>query len=590
MAGLADDADAAYWNAGGLAFQHGLGGCWSGGTWLPGLYPGMSYTYASAGYGSVGILPGGRNLNIGIDYTYFTTGETDIVDEHGNFVGRYSSYRRAVALHAGGQVTPPLGVGMNLKYIRSYLVPDWVWKSMPELGIDAGGSGDDGAVDVGVLYRPRSSLSAGVTLANLGPSIAYTESDVSDPLPLTLRVGAGWTPLSTTLFRIRGLLEADKLLVGAFYDSTRAKPFGQKLQEELKDVWKSAAVEATVLQVFTVRAGYFEDLSGQRGGLVMEKEGQTYHYGLGDVLSRRGLGRLKSVGLCWGLGLGWKDYLHLDVSSDAAVYDFPTENVKLTLVSNDAAGLIAEIGKVLREAVRPSPTPPYEYVPGPREMIYTGSGVLLSNDGLFATCQHVVAGANSIEIYFPRRDTSYPAKVIVEDATNDVAVLRVSGLVIGDSLDVPIALMGPEDTKLGMEAFTIGYPLTGDLGKEPRYSSGSVSALRGIEDDPNRLQIQNPVQPGNSGGPLFSSDGRLMGLVVSRLNALRQLRHTGLLSENVNFAVKVSRLSNLLGEIPGGGKILSRKSNVRAGQPEDVVEQVLPYVGYVLVKSAKPAK
>jgi hypothetical protein len=74
------------------------------------------------------------------------------------------------------------------------------------------------------------------------------------------------------------------------------------------------------------------------------------------------------------------------------------------------------------------------------------------------------------------------------------------------------------------------------------------------------------------------------------LNALRQLRHTGLLSENVNFAVKVSRLSNLLGEIPGGGKILSRKSNVRAGQPEDVVEQVLPYVGYVLVKSAKPAK
>src|SRR5512138_925327 len=65
MTGLADDPDAACFNPGGLGFQQSLGGCLSGGKWLPGLYPGMYYTYASAGFGNDEILPGGRNLNVG---------------------------------------------------------------------------------------------------------------------------------------------------------------------------------------------------------------------------------------------------------------------------------------------------------------------------------------------------------------------------------------------------------------------------------------------------------------------------------------------------------------------------------------------
>jgi hypothetical protein len=343
MTGLADDQDAAFWNPGGLGFQPSFGGCLSGGSWLPGLFPGMYYTYASAGFGTVGILPGGRNLNVGIDHTYFTTGETDVLDEHGNFLGRYRTYDREIGLHAGAQVTSQLGVGMNLKYIYSFDVPLWVWKSFPEPGIDAGGTGSDVAVDIGALYLPRTDLSVGLTVANLGPDIAYKESGESDPLPLMLRIGGCLTPLNDPLFRVRGLLEVDKILVGVFYDSAHTKTFGRKLNEELRDAWKSLAVEATALQLFTFRVGYFEDLTGQRGGIVMEKDGQTYHYGLGDVLTRRGLGSYRSAGICWGAALCYKDYARIEVSDDSRIYDFPTTNAKVALVVNDIVGMWTDL-------------------------------------------------------------------------------------------------------------------------------------------------------------------------------------------------------------------------------------------------------
>jgi hypothetical protein len=345
MTALADEPDAAHWNPGGLGFQKGLGGCASLCQWLPGLYQGMYYFYGSGGMGLQ--VTQGMNLNVGADLTYMTTGETDVVDEQGNFLGRYVSYDVALGIHAGAQVTRAFGVGVNLKYIRSHLTPEWVWKSMPELGIDAGGSGNDVAADVGVLYRPRRILSLGLSLVNIGPSIAYAEARERNPLPSTLRIGGCFTPLDVPILRVRALLEADKILVGMFSDTTGTKSLGRQLDEELRDAWKSAGIEVTLLQLVTARFGYIEDLTGQRGGIVIEKEGQTYHYGLGDVLTRTNLGTIKSVGICWGLGLSYKDFVRLDVSDDSRIYDFPTSNMKFTFAANDIIGLWKEINSGL---------------------------------------------------------------------------------------------------------------------------------------------------------------------------------------------------------------------------------------------------
>jgi hypothetical protein len=321
---LADDASSVYYNQGGMAFLEGTHATLMHANWLPGLYPGMYYEYAGLthqlkDYG-----------NVGVNIVYLTTGETDVVNEHGDFLGRYTTFDVAVAGGYGYPVLPNLGVGVAAKFIYSFLVPDWVWKAMPELGIDAGGTGITWALDAGALYKPFNFLQAGLSLSNIGPNISYTSSGESDPLPRMLRLGVAYFPVNNDVVSVAVVPEISKILVGMFYDTTGTKPFGRKLQEELRDAWKSVGVEAKFINLLSVRVGYFEDLTGQRGGIVMKNaDGVSYHYGLGDVLTRKGLGTVSSVGLCFGAGVEFAKF-KFDLSMDQLIYDFPTSNYKFS--------------------------------------------------------------------------------------------------------------------------------------------------------------------------------------------------------------------------------------------------------------------
>jgi hypothetical protein len=64
-------------------------------------------------------------------------------------------------------------------------------------------------------------------------------------------------------------------------------------------------------------------------------------------LTRTNLGTIKSVGICWGLGLSYKDFVRLDVSDDSRIYDFPTSNMKFTFAANDIVGLLKELNSGL---------------------------------------------------------------------------------------------------------------------------------------------------------------------------------------------------------------------------------------------------
>ena len=344
MTGLADDADAAYWNPGGLGFQRSLGVTGTAASWLPGLYPGMYFLYGSGGYG-FSLIPDLLDANIGGNITYLTTGETDVINEHGEFLGRYTSWDGAFALHGGIALFDKVGIGANVKYIYSYLVPDWVWEVMPELGIEAGGTGVSVAADVGVLYRPFAMLGIGLSVANLGPNISYTSSGESDPLPRMLRLGFCLTPWDDPLLRLRVLPELNKVLVGMFYDPEGTRSPGQLLGTEWRDTWKSLGFEATVLQILSIRVGYFEDITGQRGGLVLERDGVTNHFGLFERIPNPREYTLKGIGICWGVGLGLRDYFRIDLASDAAIYDFPTQNWKLGLSVNNLRGLVEDLEK-----------------------------------------------------------------------------------------------------------------------------------------------------------------------------------------------------------------------------------------------------
>jgi serine protease Do len=105
--------------------------------------------------------------------------------------------------------------------------------------------------------------------------------------------------------------------------------------------------------------------------------------------------------------------------------------------------------------------------------------------------------------------------------------------------------------KDGDKVFTIGYPLTSELGKRARVSEGIVNSTVGVEDDPRMLQISVPIQPGNSGGPLFNNLGQVIGVVTSTINNAYLILQKGTFPQNVNFAMKINYLNNLVSLLPG---------------------------------------
>ncbi len=126
------------------------------------------------------------------------------------------------------------------------------------------------------------------------------------------------------------------------------------------------------------------------------------------------------------------------------------------------------------------------------------------------------------------------AAVSATDPRRDLALLRVAsgfgpGVVFRDSPTL----------KIGESVITYGFPLSGLLSSGPTLTTGDISALSGLRDNPLHVQISAPVQPGNSGGPLFDAQGHVVGVVVSKLNAARIAQMTGGdIPQNVNFAIK----------------------------------------------------
>jgi len=121
------------------------------------------------------------------------------------------------------------------------------------------------------------------------------------------------------------------------------------------------------------------------------------------------------------------------------------------------------------------------------------------------------------------------------DAVNDLALLHLGG-----SSPYYLKIRGGERLRAGDDIVSVGYPLRGILADEANITSGVVSALAGLGNDSRYIQITSPVQPGNSGGPLLDRSGLLVGVVIAKLDALRMVKISGDIPQNVNFAIRGS--------------------------------------------------
>ncbi|MBO9565283.1 MAG: trypsin-like peptidase domain-containing protein [Niastella sp.] len=141
----------------------------------------------------------------------------------------------------------------------------------------------------------------------------------------------------------------------------------------------------------------------------------------------------------------------------------------------------------------------------------SGSGAIISEDGYIVTNNHVVEGADEINVTLNNKK-SFKAKLIAADPSSDLAVIKI------EAKGLPFLIYGnSDDVKVGQWVLAVGYPLT----LETTVTAGIVSA-KGRTLDINSRQSRTPVEsfiqtdaavnPGNSGGPLINTDGKLIGI------------------------------------------------------------------------------
>jgi hypothetical protein len=252
--GSVDDVSAVYWNPGALAFLDGSEVSLTHANWLPqfGLsdlfYDHLNYRQRIDAIGGT----------IGASVTYLSLGEFIITESDGpTEKGRFKSFEYAVTLGYSTLAFDDLGVGMNLRFIHSALSP-----------IGAGAEQGNGitstfSVDLAAQWRPSSldrRLSVGMNLSNLGPKVTYVDAAQADPLPTTLRLGAGYKLIQDEYNELTYSIDFARLLV--YRDSTGS----DGLPESIVTAWSSGGLEKVTIatgieywydKLIALRIGYF---------------------------------------------------------------------------------------------------------------------------------------------------------------------------------------------------------------------------------------------------------------------------------------------------------------------------------------------
>ena len=164
-------------------------------------------------------------------------------------------------------------------------------------------------------------------------------------------------------------------------------------------------------------------------------------------------------------------------------------------------------------------------------VLFTGTSFAVSSDGILATNYHVIRGLDSVWVSnYSDSLVRYTAAIIYRDEELDIALLRIidpdfTGF---GRLPYSIPVKGAD---MGEYVYTLGYSK-----QEIVFGEGSISSISGHNSDTTAYQVSIPVNPGNSGGPLFDANGNLLGMISGKNTH----------KDGVGFAIKSHYIYNAL--------------------------------------------
>ena len=159
------------------------------------------------------------------------------------------------------------------------------------------------------------------------------------------------------------------------------------------------------------------------------------------------------------------------------------------------------------------------------------------------------------------------------DKNSDLALLQITDERLNEEYNVPYAISN-EVVMVGAEVYSLGYPLfMNGMGKEIKYTNGSISSKTGYKDNVNTYQTNVAVQPGNSGSPLFNNQGEVVGCINAVIRK----------ADNVSYAVKSSAIKNLVLSYNQDPHLPST-SSLKNLPLEEQIKRASDFIGVIKVK------
>ena len=282
--------------------------------------------------------------------------------------------------------------------------------------------------------------------------------------------------------------------------------------------------------------------------------------------------------LIWAASKGYIDIVKLLLKNNADVT--LKENNGSTALDIALRNNHYTIAEIIRASISktvpssPSPVTEDDYI------FYFGTG-WVTQGGFIITNYHVIENQIETKIRFSNYEEEFPSEIILSDKFNDLAILKINSHSPPIVPGIPITLTIP---KLGESVFTIGYPKSSIMGKNPKITNGIISALSGIHDDPRIIQTTVAIQSGNSGGPLLNMEGHVVGVTTSSLRTL--MTKSGIdVPQNVNYAIKSAYVKALLSSLPKDDRYpMVVFKNFKL---EDIVPKVQDSIVQIMVKTKK---